>query len=247
MQRNLVNISQDIFTITVYDMTGPSRRAISCQGVGFLVGPGIFVTCWHCVKAHLSKGQTYLAVMVRGSDVLGIPISKVEQDQNGTDLAIGEVDLQPIAKFPLSNEQAFPLEEVFTYGTPLAEKQRLPSGDSRIRISPRAFQGYIMRTFNYDHKDYGRTHSYELSFPGLDGLSGAPLIGRGPRIIGVIYGNHDTYTIIEEESKDPETGEYQTEARRVVSFGLAMHTDVVTQARTSSTGRRPLIEYLNSK
>jgi hypothetical protein len=86
-------------------------------------------------------------------------------------------------------------------------------------------------------------HAYELSFPVYGGLSGAPLLAKGPSIIGVIYGNIDSHMVVEEASRDPDTGETRPEARRIISFGLAFHNDVLCNVQNSVTNGMPLIDY----
>lgn len=247
MIQHIVDTSQDIFPIVVSDLSTSPPRTVSFQGMGFLVAPNLLLTCWHSVETQLPPGQAYFAGVIQGNQYYRFPLSKIERDQNGSDLATAKVELIPRAGFLLSEEQGFPGTQVFTFGSPFPEKCRLDSGEPAIKLSPRFFDGYITRPFNYSHPKYGTTHSYELSFAAPQGLSGSPLITHGLKIIGVVYGNLDSYTITEEATKDPETGELYPEVRRIVSFGLAFHNDIVCRVCTTGTSRKPLLEFVRTR
>jgi hypothetical protein len=204
------------------------------------------MTCWHCVRAELPPKHIYAAGVMRNDQAIAYPLANIERDNNGSDLALASIDLVPKAGFKLSAKAFFPGADVFTYGFPLTEKIRLEGGKTAIKFSPRFTAGYITRTFLYASPGNRPNHTYELSFPALQGLSGAPLLAFGPSIIGVVYGNIDAYTIVEESSQDPKSGEIRPETRRIISFGLAFHTDVTRSVRTSLTAGRQLCDCLET-
>lgn len=50
-----VNAYQDVFPIFALRVDCP--EPLSFQGTGFLIPPGVFVTCWHCVEKPLEENQ----------------------------------------------------------------------------------------------------------------------------------------------------------------------------------------------
>ena len=66
----------------------------------------------------------------------------------------------------------------------------------RFLLAGRYLQGYVTRSFAYEHQEFGRITSYELDMPAPTGLSGAPLLKVGTmEVYGVIYGSHSVETI----------------------------------------------------
>ncbi len=89
----------------------------------------------------------------------------------------------------------------------------------------RMLVGHIQRYFQFRPPNYGGCTVAEMSVPAPAGLSGAPVYLRSdPRlVIGVVVGNNYAYTI--EDSVEEETGGsgvYRIEARRFVSYGVAI-------------------------
>jgi len=248
--RTSIDLSEDIHAIFAVDISKSPPQAISFAGTGFMVSANLLLTCWHCVADRLADNQAYIAVSVRDNKVRVDPrfrLQDVERDRNGSDLATARVDIVPQTGFELTGNPGFPGTEVFTFGFPLTEKVPLASDQTKFLLSPRYLGGHITRAFSYQHARYGQLLSYELSFMAPSGLSGAPLIVHGRReIIGVVYLNHDSYSIVEEATVDSQTGEIQPEVRRIVSFGLALHTNVVSAVRTAATSDKPLLEFLHS-
>jgi hypothetical protein len=90
------------------------------------------MTCRHCVKEDLPPKHTYGGVVLKNNQAICYPLTNIERDHNGTDIALAAIDLLPKAGFMLSAEAFFPGADVFTYGFPLTEKIRLEEGEPAI-------------------------------------------------------------------------------------------------------------------
>ncbi len=169
----------------------------------------------------------------------------ISQDENGTDLATARVPLQRHLSLVLDNSPLPKGSDVSTYGYPLTDHQLIQNGHIDFLLNPRYLQGYITRVFCFSHSEFGEVLSYEFDMPPPAGLSGAPLIKlRTHQVVGVVYGSNDVGSIDHFASVNPETGYVEPEVQRIVSFGLAHHTEVIWSLRGVATEHQPLIEYL---
>lgn len=228
-----------------------SLRIVAFTGSGFRFGarPDVLVTCWHCVSSE-PEGQIFAVAVELATGTYGVhPLVDLEQDANGSDLAVARIhgiDIEPQLNFTLAPRVVPGGTDVWTWGYPLTEKTRDPSGGNRFTLHGRYLQGYTTRAFWYEHHLYGRTPSYELDMPLPEGLSGAPLVKLpGPEVVGVVFGQHDVARIEESASLDPNTGERNTEVQRIVSFGLAHYTSTLANLTGAPTSGARLADYLS--
>jgi hypothetical protein len=218
---------------------------IRFSGTGFLIRPGLFVTCWHCVAETLPIEQGYLGMFQ------GPPnhpdyvewLEDISQDTNGGDLATGRVRAEPDLTFQIAKADVVQGSDVTSFGYPFSgmkgeRENRMPAVESRV------FKGHIMRTFAFSHPGNPPGLAYELSFPAPRGLSGAPVIDLATScVVGVIFGNNDVATI-EHFAQVDDQGVRTSEVQRVVSFALAHHTQTLLNVTGSATGNRPLADVL---
>ena len=114
-----------------------------------------------------------------------------------------------------------------------------------FQLNGRFLEGYVMRSFYYEHLRFGRTPSYELDMPTPAGLSGAPLVRTGSQdVIGVIYGSNDVATIEQMAQINTDTGKREPEIHRIISFGLAHYTETLRKLSGAATKGLPLYEFL---
>lgn len=241
-------IGNDIIPIFIVK-DQPELVPVAFKGTGFLIANGLLITCWHCVAGDLPPGTTYAALLRGpGSETYHhFRIERIERDHNGADLATARVSLsQGDARFVLAEQPVARGVDVWTAGYPLVHGERDAMGEVGFLISFRYLQGYIVRPFLFlDPRERSTIPSYEIDMPAPEGLSGAPVIQVGTReVIGVIYGTNDVQRVEEFAGVDPATGQRQPEVVRIVSFALAHCTETLWALQTSSTGDRPLREYL---
>lgn len=62
-------------------------------GTGFVLAPGVLVTCWHCVPP-INEGR-YVAVGFHEGAISHYLLSKIAQDPSGADLATASLDCEP--------------------------------------------------------------------------------------------------------------------------------------------------------
>lgn len=239
-----VDLTRGILPIFVVEPGSPAKLLRFC-GTGFIIANGLLITCWHTVKAELQNDQRYGAVIWEGTGHSVSFLFNVQQDLNGTDLASANVHLGASIGLALAKDDVTLGGVVWTYGYPLTDVRSLPEGDLHFQLNPRFMRGYVMRSFYYQHMEYGRVNSYELSIPAPEGLSGAPLLKEGTlEVLGTVYGNNDVATIEQFGRMDPATGKREPEIQRIVSFGLAHHLDTLKALTGVATHNAALGEYL---
>lgn len=213
-------------------------------GTAFFIAPELLVTCWHCVNEDLSSDSGYIALVMQQPWYMDW-LYNISRDSNGSDLATANLRGAPAFRFLLADDRALQGVDVSTFGYPFSGLTQYEFG-AVPALEIRLFKGYIMRTFTFDYPQFGPTRSYEISFPAPGGLSGAPLVEMfTPRILGVIYGNNDVATTEHFAEVDLE-GKRTPEIQRVVSFGLAHHTDTLRNLTGTATKQVPLKEIVKS-
>jgi Trypsin-like peptidase domain len=235
-----------VFAVEVRPDRAEEPRIVEFVGTAFRVWD-VVVTCWHCVS---NPAYEYAVAVADdpgpGSRFHGL--YDLAQDANGTDLATARVydlDASSAIGLTLSPVAASATRNVWTLGYPLGTEHRERDGQQMREVDARALRGYVIRSFTYDHHEYGRTPSYELDMPTPAGLSGAPLmIDPGLRVVGVVYGENDVARIEQFSTTDPGTGDRTPEVQRIVSFGLAHYTSTLHAIRGPATNDLPLVDYL---
>jgi hypothetical protein len=212
-------------------------------GTGFLIAPGVLVTCAHCLPEPLPSGHEFCATIQIEGEWRGYGLTSITRSPH-VDLATAKIELKPEIPLRLATDTD-PVtagDDVRTFGFPLLD--RMPEGG--FVVSPRALKGYVTRPFYYRPLTGGpEIKSYELDMRTPAGLSGAPLLrGDGFEVIGVIYGSNDVEKIEEFVRVDPETGERTGELTRIFSFGLAHYTTSLQEFAGGATNGLPLLEYI---
>ncbi len=242
---------RDILPVFVMDFSNNLSRVTAHTGTGFLVGKNVIVTCWHCVRSELKPNERYVAIRPSPSGWEDISeLSDIEQDRNGSDLATARIEFAPEFELSLTEMAGALGTDVWSFGYPLTSMEIHPDPefDKLFTPNPRYMESYVMRAFHFDQPGFGRTFSYELDMPALQGMSGAPIIRtRTNEILGVLYGRNDVETIEEFGSRDPDTGDpIRPEVVRMTYFALAHHNTTLDTLKGIATQGLPLRQFLRS-
>ena len=165
-----------------------TARPVSFRGTGFLIGPNIFITCWHCVRDTLHGKQRYAVISKEGPGYSIHNLLNIEQHSEGLDLAIAQIDLVYGQDLRVSASEALPGDEVIAYGYSPGEGVFAGEQISISRLNPRLMHGYITRSFHYSCPGFVQTYTYELNMPIPNGIYGAPVIKQATsEVVGVVF------------------------------------------------------------
>jgi hypothetical protein len=207
---------------------GQNMEAVAYCGTGFIIEGGFFLTCWHCVSGALDAGEAFAAVYPAPNSPPGgagvIPLRNLSQSEHGADLALAKVDSTPLVpRLTLASKEGTIGDDVYTVGYPLLPPPTQSIGESLVfeDVNPRFLRGYITQIGGIDLAGRGRIKSIEVDMLVPPGLSGAPLIRSGTlEILGVLNGNHGSYSIDTVASVEPSTGVITPEVRSLVTLDL---------------------------
>ena len=220
-----------------FKVLGANRyQPLMAVGTGFTFGAGVFVTCWHCVAEPLPDDEVFGVPIETGSerDASVAILNDLARDENGSDLALAQVNIELRYGFRLADEAAGWGEDVVACGYPLPTNTVNPdTGTTWIQTQARVLRGYVMSEMMDDLHSHQPSRVYELDMPAPRWSSGSPLFRRDPfEVIGVVLGE-STKSIGEEDEP--------------FAYALAHHLDVLADARTSvATNGVSLRDFLNS-
>jgi Trypsin-like peptidase domain len=200
-------------------------------GTAFTFGEGTLITCWHCVERPLGPHETYGVAIRRGgitSPYEFCSIDNLGRDENGADLALGQIDWKPGRVLTLAENHVRLGERVETYGYPfsLAVPDQKRREYRALTFDPLFLRGYVAR-LKMDEPSGVPVMDLDMRCP--RGLSGAPIIREDrTEVIGVVFQEHTTM--------------YES----TVTLGLAHHPDTLRTARSAATDCRGLNDHLTS-
>jgi len=205
-------------------------EALGVYGSGFLIRSGIFVTCRHCLP-DLPDGQR-LAVCRKnasgGYDAL--PLSMIEADSRGHDLATARVQLEADEEWPLYQGVMVAGMGCWSFGYPLPEIRPETGQPTTFVLAPRFVRGYVMRRFMGANIGGTAFPCGEVDMTAPPGLSGAPIVFDGSdQILGVYFRRH-TIKVADEEPAP------------LYTFALAYDNEILAGLRGSATGGKTLGE-----
>jgi hypothetical protein len=86
--QNTSDAYRDVFPIFV--ARRDKGELLSFEGTGFILSPGVFVTCGHCVGAKLERDLAYGVGLKQPNGGYNVVFPKdLERDGRGADLALG--------------------------------------------------------------------------------------------------------------------------------------------------------------
>jgi len=204
--------------------------SLGVYGSGFLVRSGVFVTCGHCLPT-LPEGQR-LAVCKKnatgGYDPF--PLSMVEADPRGHDLATARVDLAADEEWPLYQGIMVPGMRCWSFGYPLPEVRSEPGQPPTYVLAPRFVRGSVMRRFDGAIVGGKKCPCAELDMTAPPGLSGAPIVFEGSDHILGVYFRRNT-TKVPKEDPAP-----------LYHFALAYDNQILSGLKGAATGGKTLGE-----
>ena len=210
---------------------------VAAAGTGFTFGEQTFVTCWHCVREPLKDDEFYAAVArSEGTDSQSYDsywgLNDLEQDANGSDLALARIEPTVRTRLTLASDPAGWGEDVVACGYPMPlntvnTETKLPL----INTNSVLFKGYVTRIRINDFPGQPETRLYELDMPAPPGMSGSPVFRENSlEVVGVVL-REQGYDIPGED--------------RQMIFSFAHHLWVLQAAKGTATDNLPLSEYLN--
>jgi Trypsin-like peptidase domain len=119
-------------------------------------------------------------------------------------------------------------EEFVAYGFPV--EGPYPDGLAGTPV-PRLFVGHYQRFFEFASPSGNRYLAGEMSIPAPAGLSGSPLFRRAaPEMVtGLVTTNLESYAVTDSVVEvDARGTKYREEARKVISYGIALMLSGVT-------------------
>ena len=186
-------------------------------GVSFYINSnGLIATCGHIIDGIVDDEILVVKELTTNSFLEVIDIKR----HPTKDFAIGKIGVKNNKCIAPFEQPVLPGQNVRAFGFTSPGK----SG-GEINIEGRLLKGYVVRTSPLPILPVSLS-TCEVSFPSLNGFSGAPVItdGLNGKLIGMLYGNLEstiqTYGISELREKDKEISE---KIYRIIEFGL-IHT-----------------------
>ena len=230
----VADILRNVLPVVVIE--SDTARPVSFRGTGFLIGPNIFVTCWHCVRDALHGKQRYAVIFKEGSGYSIHNLLNIEQHSEGLDLAIAQIDLAYGQGLRVCASEALPGDEVIAYGYSPGEGVFAGEQISISRLNPRLMHGHITRSFHYSCPGFVQTYTYELNMPIPDGIYGAPVIKQATNeVVGVVFGVLDIPEAESPQGTDKGIRSSAAREKKMMTLGLAHHTDNLKTLRGIST------------
>jgi hypothetical protein len=131
-------------------------------------------------------------------------------------------------------------EEFMAYGYPTEGPS--PEAVAGTPV-PRLFTGHYQRFFDYASPSGDRYLVGEMSIPAPAGLSGSPLFRPGAHVMvtGLVTTNLESYAVTDSIVEVSDSGkEYREQARKVISYGLALTLSGVSDWLEEVLPRRPV-------
>ena len=247
--------NEDLFSALVIPISkfGPGKNGdpepIGAVGTGFTFGEGTVVTCWHCVRGPLGKGEFYAAVArTGGTDQQTYDqwfrLDELEQDANGSDLALARIEATVSIGLHLAAGPAGWGDDVMACGYPLPLNTKdVETREPRINTNAMLFKGYVMRIRLSDFPGQPEGRVYELDMHAPPGMSGAPVLRAGSReVVGVVVDERGYVIETDELSDNDRTITIPLD--RKLYFAYAHHLEVLSAAKGAATDGLPLAEFL---
>jgi len=163
-------------------------------GTGFVIAPGVIMSANHVIGVTPAEDELLgIPMIFPDGAVVFHQITNVYRDP-AHDLAVGRVYSWPAQTFiAVEDQDVYNVEDgVASYEYSKTALAREPESVAAfLEISGRSHIGHIMRVLTQRDMFPAPTEVLELSFPVLEGASGAPVINRSTgKLVGVVTHNY---------------------------------------------------------
>lgn len=122
----------------------PGEGLRRVAGTGFFLGRDLFVTCWHCVAGADADETSAASVRDPSTGKFhALPLTNLERDENGADLALANVPTSPHPPLRLSDRRALQGDDVWAYGYPLVDSRQGEQREVIWSVAGRLLRGYV--------------------------------------------------------------------------------------------------------
>ena len=217
-----------------------ARPVIGVLGTGFFVGneAGLHViTARHVFdKNPLKDEERYAIVFPEERGMKIIPISQ--------NLASDEFDLAACRVSTADCPEAMPLmigraepslnQNVLSYEYSSTRIETTPTGDTNVTFEPYSHKGNIVLVFTSTYPEKIETPSFLISFPALQGASGAPVFTvtlptRNFAVVGMIVANVERELIPAQLVEIHNGDSYQEKTTYYLPYGKALARSVIAR------------------
>lgn len=206
-------------------------------GTGFIVGQGdkiYVVTAKHVFESSpLEEGEKYGYLFKGAKGIQLYRIQKIIGVEN-YDIAVFEATHIPEAvSLAFSEQQPANNEDVYCneYSSTRIEKKE--TGGKHVSIVPMIHKGNIMRFYDSEFPENKKTPCFIVSFPALQGASGAPVLAitknKNLYVAGMIVENWQRYLLPAQIVKIQDGKEYIEETSYFLPLGKAINASLIAQ------------------
>lgn len=217
-----------------------ARPIIAVLGTGFFVGneAGLHViTAKHVIdKNPLKDEEKYAIVFYEKSGIKVVAISQVLASTE-FDLAVCKVSTLHLPEImPMMIGRAEPSlnQDVFSYEYSSTRIESTPTGGTNVSFEPYFHKGNIVRSFTSTYPETIDTTSYLVSFPAMQGASGAPVFtGTSSKknfaVVGMIVANIERELIPAQLVEIHDGASYQEKTTYYLPYGKALAGSVIAR------------------
>ncbi len=213
-------------------------------GTGFFVGQANsirLVTAKHVFESCQLAADEKYAIAFRGET--GIPVIAISRvlASPDFDLAVADVPLEHIPTvMPLTLGKSDPAlnADVFTFEYSGTQIEKPTPGQTHIAFEPYTHKGNIVRSYDSTYPEKIKTPTFLVSFPALQGASGAPLLSGTPSkksiaVVGMTVANVERHLIPAQIVQIQEGKDFSEKISYYLPFGKALARAAVTEALQS--------------
>jgi hypothetical protein len=204
-------------------------------GTGFFVGQKnkpFIVTAKHVFEDNpLRKEEKYGYVFKGEKSIQVYSIPKIFGAE-GNDVSVFEAAVFPEAvPLAFSKKQPALNDDVLCYEYSGTRIEKTQNSGTKVIFEPLAHKGNIMRYFDSEYPEKHKTSSFIVSFPALQGASGAPVLAGMDKksfyVAGMIVANQERHLLPAQVVKIQDGEKYMEETSYFLPLGKALNSSVI--------------------